>query len=136
MSRSHIAPSDAEAVRAAQREMLLGEAEEEWALLAKAMLTLGSREGSHGESRNGLLDLLRERDKGHVTREFIVEEIPASLCYLHSIVKRGLGDSYNYYDHEFAVEIQPADKIREETLRDVQVVVLKYANPLADEEEE
>ena len=68
-----------------------------------------------------------------LARESIVEftitggEVPASIAWLHSVVERGLGDSYNYTDREFVVEIRPADWVREGSLKNVRTVVLKYA---------
>ena len=68
-----------------------------------------------------------------LTREPVTEftlsgrEVPPSIAWLHSVVERGLGDSYNYTDREFVVEIRPADWIREGSLRNVRTVVLKYA---------
>lgn len=60
--------------------------------------------------------------------EFTVygEGVPASIAYLHSIVARGLGDSYNYSDGKFVVEIRPEDRVREPSLRNVRAITLCY----------
>ena len=110
MSRSLTEPSPAEleVVRRAQREMLYGE----WDEVAKAMTKLGI--GALSKSR---------------VEDYTVagEGPPASIAYLHSIVARGLGDSYNYHDREFVVEIHPEDIVREASLKRVRAVVLTYA---------
>ena len=51
---------------------------------------------------------------------------PASIAYLHSLVVNGLGDRYNWHDHEFEVKINWADKAREPNLSGVETVTLCY----------
>lgn len=51
---------------------------------------------------------------------------PASIAYLHNLVARGLGDSYNYMDGRFVVEIRGEDRIREASLKNVATVTLQY----------
>ena len=52
--------------------------------------------------------------------------LPPSMAYLHSLVDRGLADSYNYHDNVFVVKIQVADSWRFPALKDVSCIALKY----------
>lgn len=52
--------------------------------------------------------------------------LPDSVTYLHSLVQRGLADSYNYYDGTFIVSINLTDKSRYPVLQGVDCVQLQY----------
>lgn len=54
--------------------------------------------------------------------------LPDSVIYLHSLVAKSLGDSYNYYDNQFVVKIQPADHWRFPQLKGIVSVMLEYRN--------
>ena len=51
---------------------------------------------------------------------------PASIAYLHSVVARGLADSYNYYDRNFIVAPNYADTAQHPALKGVECVQLHY----------
>ena len=99
MSRSLTEPSEEEleAVRAAQKEMMMMRPDQE---------TLSRQAEEH----------------------FTVYGVgaPASIAYLHSLVAKGLGDSYNYTDRDFVIVIRDSDRRREPSLLRARAVTLRY----------
>ena len=62
-------------------------------------------------------------------REWIYNDsVPASIAYLHDLIARGLGDSYNYYAGMFMIKINNADVAHFSTLSGVDEVWLTYAS--------